>query len=141
PLEVYFCQGCALVQLLDVVEPEEIFGEYLYLASSSKALKNHYAALTASVAQRFGLQRGDVVVDIGCNDGILLSGYPVEGLVRVGVEPSKVAAYAEAAGFKVERAFFGPEVARQIAAKYGAAKVVTATNVFPHVDNISRFTE
>jgi hypothetical protein len=139
PLDVYFCETCCLVQLLDVVSAEEIFGDYLYLASTSKALKKHYADVVSGVAERFGLKAGDVVVDIGCNDGILLSGYPVEGLVRVGVEPSKVADYAEAAGFQVVRAFFGPEAAKTIAARYGKAKVVTATNVFAHVDDIGGF--
>jgi hypothetical protein len=113
----------------------------LYLSSTSKALKNHYAGLAAQVTRRFGLQPGHVVVDIGCNDGVLLSGYSLEGLVRVGVEPSKVADYAEAAGFKVVRGFFGPEVARRIVSTYGKAKVVTATNVFPHVDDIGTFTD
>ena len=141
PLEVYFCEDCFLVQLLEVVAAEEIFGDYLYLASTSKALKNHYAGLATEVTRRFGLQAGHVVVDIGCNDGVLLSGYSLEGLVRVGVEPSKVADYAEAAGFSVVRGFFGPEVARQIVSTWGKAKVVTATNVFPHVDDIGTFTD
>jgi hypothetical protein len=139
PLEAYVCESCYLVQLLDVVSAEEIFGDYLYLASTSKALKAHYAAVVADISSRFGLKRGDVVVDIGCNDGILLSGYPVEGLVRVGVEPSKVADYAEAAGFAVVRSFFGPDASRKIVHEYGKAKVVTATNVFAHVDDIGRF--
>src|ERR1700690_2134738 len=78
PLDVYFCESCFLVQLLDVVAPEEIFGDYLYLASTSKALKSHYAALASDVTKRFALQPGHVVVDIGCNDGVLLSGYPLE---------------------------------------------------------------
>jgi hypothetical protein len=141
PLEVYFCEECFLVQLLEVVAAEEIFGDYLYLASTSKALKNHYAALATDVTRRFDLQPGHVVTDIGCNDGVLLSGYSLEGLVRVGVEPSKVAHYAEAAGFSVVRGFFGPEVARRIVSTYGKAKVVTATNVFPHVDDIGTFTD
>jgi hypothetical protein len=139
PLDVYLCENCYLVQLLDVVSAKQIFGDYLYLASSSKALKAHYAQLVTDVAARIGLRAGDVVVDIGCNDGILLSGYPVEGLVRIGVEPSKVADYAEAAGFKVIRAFFGPDAARTIVEEFGQARVVTATNVFAHVDDIGRF--
>jgi hypothetical protein len=141
PLDVYFCDACNLVQLLDVVEAEEIFGDYLYLSSTSKALKNHYATLAGEVTKRQRLKAGDVVVDIGCNDGVLLSGYPLPDLMRVGVEPSKVADYAEAAGFKVVRSFFGPETAKQIADAHGKAKVVTATNVFPHVDDIGRFTD
>ncbi len=139
PLEVHVCETCYLVQLLDVVPAEEIFGDYLYLASSSKALKAHYAALVTGISSRHGLKSGDVVVDIGCNDGILLSGYPVEGLARVGVEPSKVADYAEAAGFHVVRSFFGPDAAEKIVRDHGKAKVVTATNVFAHVDDIGRF--
>ncbi|MBI5773172.1 MAG: methyltransferase domain-containing protein [Verrucomicrobia bacterium] len=141
PLEVYLCADCYLAQLIDVVAAEEIFGDYLYLSSTSKALKNHYAALASDVTARFGLKAGDVVVDIGCNDGVLLSGYSLPGLVPVGVEPSKVADYAEAAGFKVMRGFFGPDMARQIAGAYGKAKVVTATNVYPHVDDIGKFTD
>jgi hypothetical protein len=129
------------VQLLDVVAAEEIFGDYLYLSSTSKALKNHYAALATNVTNRFGLQAGDVAVDIGCNDGVLLSGYPLADLVRVGVEPSKVADHAEAAGFNVVRGFFGTETARRIVRAHGKARVVTATNVFPHVDDIGAFTD
>jgi hypothetical protein len=141
PLDVYWCAECHLVQLLDVVSAEEIFSDYLYLSSTSKALTNHYATLATEVSRRQNLQPGDAVVDIGCNDGVLLSGYPVGGLVRVGVEPSKVADYAERAGFKVFRAFFGPDTAQQIVASHGQARVVTATNVFPHVDDIGRFTD
>lgn len=141
PLDVYFCESCFLVQLLDVVAAEEIFGDYLYLASASKALKYHYVTLTADLTRRFHLQPGNVVVDIGCNDGVLLSGYPIEGLIRVGVEPSKVADYAEAAGFKVVRGFFGADAAKKICKTYGKAKVITATNVFPHVDDIGAFTD
>ncbi|MBI2885475.1 MAG: methyltransferase domain-containing protein [Candidatus Omnitrophica bacterium] len=141
PLDVYVCQDCWLTQLLDVVPPELIFDDYVYLASSSKALKTHYATLAAHATERFALRAGDVVADIGCNDGILLHGYALPGLVRVGVEPSKVAQHAVASGLDVVNAFFSPEAAQQIVGRFGAAKVVTATNVFAHVDDIGRFTD
>ena len=140
PLDVYLCETCFLVQLLDVVPAEEIFNDYVYLASSSKALKNHYAKLTETITQRFGLAPSDVVVDIGCNDGVLLSGYSMPGLVKVGVEPSKVAVIARESGFKIVNDFFGTAAGRKILDDYGKAKVVTATNVFPHVDDIGAFT-
>src|SRR5258706_415056 len=75
PLDVYFCESCYLVQLIDVVSGEKIFDEYLYLSSSSKALKNHYSDLAQLLTNRFKLRAGDLVIDIGCNDGILLNGY------------------------------------------------------------------
>lgn len=141
PLDLYRCRGCQLVQLLDVVPAESIFDDYVYLSSSSKALVQHYARLADSATSRFELKAGHVVVDIGCNDGILLNGYTLPGLVRVGVEPSKVADVASATGHTVFRGFFTPELAGRIAAAHGPARVVTATNVFAHVDAIGRFVD
>lgn len=141
PLDVYRCERCALVQLLDVVPAESIFDDYVYLSSTSKALVQHYGRLAEALTGRFGLKAGDVVVDIGCNDGVLLKGYTLPGLLRIGVEPSKVAELASAAGFTVFRGFFGPAVARDIVAKHGPARVVTATNVFAHVDAIGEFVD
>lgn len=141
PLEVYFCKNCYLVQLLHVLPAEIIFDDYVYLSSSSKALKNHYARLVESESARFSVKAGDLVVDIGCNDGILLNCYSIPNVVRVGVEPSKVAEIARASGLEVVKAFFTPKVARHIVDTFGTAKVVTATNVFPHVDNSGGFVE
>ena len=141
PLDVYFCQSCYLVQLLDVVPAETIFDDYVYLSSSSKALKNHYAGLAEYITERFGLNTDDIVVDIGCNDGILLHGYQLPGLNRIGVEPSKVVEIVRESGLKVVNEFFSPETARHIVDVHGAAKVITATNVFAHVDNIGNFVE
>jgi len=140
PLDVYFCEICYLVQLLDVVPKEIIFDEYLYLSSSSKALKKHYADLAQDVTKRFVLKAHDVVVDIGCNDGILLCGYRSD-LIRVGVEPSQVADVAIENGFAVEKDFFNQATSQKIVKKYGKAKIVTATNVFAHVDEIGKFVE
>ena len=141
PLDVYLCRQCYLVQLLDVVSAQAIFDEYLYLSSASKALVQHYGRLAQTLSARFGLTGGDVVVDIGCNDGALLQGYTVPQLVRVGVEPSQVAALAEQAGLHVVKKFFGPATAREITAAHGTARVVTATNVFAHVDSIGEFVD
>jgi hypothetical protein len=139
PLDVYFCETCFLVQLIDVVPGEYIFDDYAYLSSSSRALREHYSELSAILTKRFDLKSGDVVVDIGSNDGILLNGYTNAGLKRIGVEPSSVADIAIAAGFTVIKEFFSKKVSMQIVKKYGKAKIVTATNVFAHVDDITSF--
>ena len=141
PLDVYRCSGCALSQLLDVVPAEAIFDDYVYLSSTSKALVQHYGRLAETLTARFDLKASDLVVDIGCNDGVLLKGYTRPGLIRVGVEPSKVAEVAMAAGFTVLRGFFSPALAKQIVERHGCAKAVTATNVFAHVDAIGDFVD
>lgn len=140
PLDVYFCKNCSLVQLLDVVDKKTLFDDYLYISSTSSALKNHYSQLARLLTKRFKLKKGDSVVDIGCNDGILLEGYS-SNLVRVGVEPSKVAGLARSAGFEVEKSFFDQKTAKKIVKKHGTTKIATATNVFAHVDDIGSFVD
>lgn len=138
PLEMFVCGSCWLSQLRHVVPGAEIFDDYLYLSSTSKALVRHYGDLVRTLAVDRTLRPGDVVVDIGCNDGVLL-GQHDPALVRVGVEPSRVAEHARAAGLVVMQEFFGEETARRIVREHGRARVVTATNVFAHVDDITAF--
>ena len=165
PLEVWVCEDCFLVQLVDVVSREVLFGDYAYLASQSKALRRHYEALARSLAERFApppredsespsaaarasgggaplASNLDVLaVDIGCNDGVLLAGYAGTNVKPVGVEPSNVAEVSRAAGYDVEHRFFDMDCAHAIIARRGRARIVTATNVFPHVDDIGAFTD
>ena len=139
PLEMYVCKKCHLVQLLDVVSASDIFGEYHYTSSSSKALVNHFKKFTSSIVNELDLKDGDLVVDIGCNDGVTLESYPDIGLVKVGVEPSSVGQIAKNKKLDVISDFFSLNVAQDIVKKYGPSKVVTATNVFAHIDNMNDF--
>ena len=79
------------------------------------------------------------MVDIGCNDGVLLKGYPQGRFRLLGVEPSSVGKYAEEAGFEVLAAFFNEDTGLRILESHGGADIVTATNVFAHVDDIRSF--
>ena len=130
PLKVYFCNNCFLVQLLDVVSADNIFKEYVYLSSSSKALVNHFTKMTKSICKEYKVKPRDIVVDIGCNDGITLNTYPVKDLLKIGVEPSDVAGIAKKSGLNIINKFFNKNVTKEIIETFGRAKVVTATNVF-----------
>jgi SAM-dependent methyltransferase len=139
PLEVVVCEDCYLSQLNYVVSPHIIFDDYVYLSSSSKALVQHYASLAEKLTAEFKLKKDDLVVDIGCNDGILLHGYSLKGLKKVGVEPSSVAQIAIDSGLDVLKEFFNQKTAKEIIKSYGKAQVITTTNVFAHVDDIHEF--
>lgn len=140
PLDVYFCNTCWLVQLVDVVPPETLFGEYLYLTGASEPMRIHFANLAADLAQRFSLPPDSLIVDIGSNDGTFLLQVQNRGLRSLGVEPAaNVVGVAQARGVKTLHAFFDEEVARQIAREQGPAKVIVGTNVFAHANDLDEF--
>ncbi len=140
PLDVWFCDRCWLVQLVDVVPPGTLFGEYAYLTGASQPMRLHFAGLAADLVQRFRLPRESLVVDIGSNDGIFLEQAQGHGLRGLGVEPAaNVVAVAQERGVETLNAFFNMEVAKHIVREKGLAKVVVATNVFAHVHDLDGF--
>lgn len=139
PLEVFLCRDCGLSQLLDIVASEDIFDDYLYLSSTSGALRRQYGELVASALDRFAPAPGALMVDVGCNDGIMLKGYPEGRYKLLGIEPSSAGRYAEEAGFQVVSDFFDEGLGARLKDEHGGAAIVTATNVFAHVDDIRSF--
>ena len=87
PMVLVRCRECGLVQLRDSVHLDELFTEnYGYRSGLNATMARHLAGVVSSVAERVALQPGDIVLDIGCNDGTLLSNYP-DGVVKVGIDP------------------------------------------------------
>lgn len=137
PTELVRCAGCGLVQLTYAVDPEVLFPrEYPYQSGMTKVLRDNFAQLAAVVTERFGVNRVDLVIDIGSNDGTLLQYFRARGARVLGVEPTAIAAVAERNGVPTVNEFFNEDVARKILASHGKAKVVTAANVFAHVNNL-----
>lgn len=136
PLDVYFCGTCNLVQLLDVVAEEELFhGDYAYFSSASKPLVDHFRSYAEDLKKE-QIHEGDLVVDIGSNDGILLQNF-VENYRVLGIEPSaNVAEVARGKGVETTDGFFTVEMAKQLVATHGKAKVISANNVFAHIDDV-----
>lgn len=137
PLDLYVCQGCHHVQLLDVVSKETLFSHYLYFSTVSRTIPAHFAALAAEVAARHA-SRGDLVVELGSNDGVLLSAFEGTGLRALGVEPAtNVAEVARRRGVHTLNAFFTPETAGNIAKTLGKARVILGNNVIGHIDDLT----
>jgi SAM-dependent methyltransferase len=136
PLQLVFCRKCSLVQLAHVVDPEVLFSGYHYLTSGSPVLVDHFQREARDIVKRFGLGRGDLAVEIGSNDGILLSAIKDEVNV-LGVDPAETAALeAKKRGVETIVDFFGVRVAKDIVKKHGQAKVIFANNVIAHIDDL-----
>ncbi len=141
PLTVVFCTECGLSQLSCVVAPEILYqDDYPYESSTTRAGREHFRAFAAGVAGRFGLGKDDLVVDVGSNVGVLLQGFAEEGARVLGVDPAEnIAAIARASGIPTIPTFFGPGLCEEIRAEHGPAAVITASNVFAHVDDLDAF--
>jgi len=137
PLELTRCSSCSLVQLRHVVDPTLLFKNYLYVPSTSESMKRHFSSMAHDLAQYSTSEEHPLAVDIGSNDGLLLSFFQAKGLRVLGVEPAdNLAQEANAAGIPTIVDFFGEQTVREIIAKEGQADIITGTNVFAHIDDI-----
>lgn len=137
PLDVYFCRGCAHVQLLDVVDPRVLFEHYVYVSGTSPVFVRHFEEYANAALARFKPAADGLAVDIGSNDGTLLRFFKQAGMRVLGIDPARnIAEAATRAGIETWADFFSPATAEQIRAKRGGAAIVTANNVFAHADDL-----
>ena len=137
PAELFYCSNCHLVQLGLVVAKEILFpSSYPYTSSTTKVLRENFADLYDECERLNILVPGDMVVDIGSNDGNLLGNFSNDYKV-LGITPEQIGHQAIAKGIPTLIAYFSEEVVRQIINDYGKIKMITATNVFAHIDDVN----
>jgi hypothetical protein len=134
PLRLFRCTVCANCQLDYIVSGSEIYyPDYPYRAGITRELTDHLHAMASDLVPKLGLSPGSRVVDVGSNDGTLLSQFKKLGMKELGIEPTNINKFARQAGIETVQAFFTEAVARDVRQSYGAAKLMTATNVFAHM--------
>jgi len=138
PLDLYFCEGCYHVQLGHVVDPQTLYQKnYSYVSATSAHFVNHLKNYASEMIDRFGLQSGDLVADIGSNDGTCLSFFKEKGMNVVGVDPATdIAEKATKDGVETVADFFGYNLAVALRKKYGSAKYITSHNACAHIDDL-----
>jgi hypothetical protein len=142
PTSLLHCPKCELVQLGLAVDPVIIFPpEYPYTSGMTRILRDNFAELYAESSKLLGLGKDDLVVDIGSNDGTLISNFQKGGHRILGIEPTDVAKIASERGINTIQRYFSTEVAREVTTKYGAAKIVTAANCFAHIEDVHAIVE
>ena len=140
PLALYFCPGCGLVQLIDVIDPEVLFGHYVYVTGTSETMAEHSRVYAGTVAELLRLGSTDLVVEIASNDGSLLTWFRQRGSRVLGIEPARnIAELARARGIPTESIFFDEPQGKALRARHGPARAVLANNVLAHVDDPGGF--
>lgn len=141
PLRVNFCTTCTTVQIDYTVPKELMFEHYLYVSGTTRTLSKHFDESADRLTQRYHLNRNDLVVDIGSNDGTWLQFFKNKHLRILGIDGAKnIALIANGKGLETWPVFFNSDVAQKVVATKGKAKLVTAAGVFFHLEELHSVT-
>ncbi|MBZ2409390.1 methyltransferase domain-containing protein [Streptomyces albidoflavus] len=134
-LAVGLCEGCTMVQLMEEVPQDHMFHEdYPYFSSGSAYMREHFENLAKRLLATELAGDDPFVVELGCNDGVMLKVMAESGVRHLGVEPSGgVADVAAAKGVRVRKSFFDEATAGEIAAEDGRADAIYAANTLCHI--------
>jgi len=146
PLELVRCDttqnedGCGLVQLRHTVPGAILYRSYWYRSGVNQTMTRNLHQIAAQAEEMVGLSPGDLVIDIGCNDGTLLDGYQASDLRYLGFDPSDVSRYAIEKGYDVVRDFYSHEHIRQRHVDR-KARIITSIAMFYDLEYPCAFVE
>lgn len=142
PAELLVCERCTLAQLGLAVDQKILFPpEYPYTSGTTKILRDNFAELYRESRTFVPMTANDLAIDIGSNDGTLLSNFKNGGHRVLGIEPTLMANLANERGIPSMMCFFNRDAAAKAKAREGQARIVTATNVFAHIDAVHEIVE
>mgnify|MGYP003440098356 FL=1 len=138
PLQVMLCENCGLSQLSIVIPPEVLFSHYVYRSSISSVYVDHCREMAVELKDKYKLNEDSFIIDIAGNDCALLSQFrDVIGCQVVNVDPAEnLKPICDTKGIYMLCEFWSQEVAKKF---YRQADIITATNVFAHVDDVVGF--
>ncbi len=135
PIEILLCPKCLTANQRYNVSQLELFPEtYHYRARFTQDVLNGMSQLVDQICDVYGDIQDKKVIDIGCNDGSLLSFFKRKGAVTYGVEPTGAHKDAKSVD-RIWPDYFGEKLAHVIAAEAGEMDFITFTNVFAHIED------
>ncbi len=137
-MKIGFCNKSKMLQLVDQPSPEAMFhGNYAFFSSTSNYMQKHFEKFAKDVLSSKYFKSSSFVIELGCNDGILLKHFSKSGIKHLGIEPSEnVAKLANESGIDTISEFFDEKLADEIINKYGHADIFMAANVMCHIPDI-----
>ena len=137
PLTIGHCKICKNVQVMEVINPKILWRNYTYISGQTKAIKNHFKHFAQKTIKKFKLDKNDLVIDIGSNDGSLLKFFKEKKINILGIDPaSNITKIANKNGIRTLTSLFNKKVTLKIKKNYKKAKIITAFNVFAHTENL-----
>jgi SAM-dependent methyltransferase len=143
PLVVHRCAECGLIQMLNVVDPVEIYtrGNYLYFSTDVPGLSVYFEEYADDIRNRFIKDKRNLIVEIACNDGILLEQLKDDAnILGVDAAPNAVLK-ALKKGIPAFPSLFNGNISKLIVKEYGKADILMANNCIAHVNDLNDFME
>ena len=139
-LTLGFCENCKMLQLLEITDLPTTYDEYLYRSSVTNALSAYYEQIARRLISEYALSQGDVVVDIGSNDGTFLSNFLKNGFKVLGVEPTKENANtAKMRGVHTFNEYFESQTVDRILREAGRPKLISINYTLANIPNLLAF--
>jgi SAM-dependent methyltransferase len=133
PYTLVYCTSCGLVQVLEDIDDHLLFGSYHYKSSSIPGVVRHFSGYASELSARYGASPVSVL-EVGCNDGVLLRRLP-SGWRLVGVDPSDVAARAGDRNYELVNEHFTSALAREMSSS-GLFDLIVSSNCIAHVSDM-----
>jgi len=142
PLELVLCNptegGCGLLQLKHTFNHDILYRRYWYRSGISTTMVRALNDIVDSAQQSVRLGSGDIVIDIGANDGTLLRRYKTEGLIKVGFEPSNLWELAKQDNTRILHDYFNFD-RFNLEFQGKKAKIITSIAMFYDLEDPNRF--
>ena len=137
-MNLYQCEKCGHAQLLDVVNPNILYGNYVYKSSSSPDLMTHFKLYSKFLADYGYLKKNIKILDIGSNDGLFLDFCKKQNAKTYGIDPAiEVSKLAKKNKHKIIVDYLNNNSVKKIKKTFSKSfKLITANNVFSHSDNL-----
>ena len=121
-----------------MLNPDFLWADFTFKTSRDEKLIKHFEDYVERVFNIKKINANDLIMDIGSNDGTLLKCFKDKGFNNVlGVDPaSEIVEQANKSGIKTIKGYFDLDLAKKIKSSNGNAKIITANNVFAHMDDL-----
>ena len=142
PVDLYMCADCGHVHQLDVVDSKSLWENYTYYSGDAKGMPEHFNQVAAKIIDEHKLPADALVIDIGSNDGSLLSPFKNAGYRVLGIDPAGgIARMATESGIETIPELMSLSLGENIRKERGEAHVVCMFNAFAHADNMGEIAE
>ena len=139
PLNTHVCLDCGLIQVPDNVPPG-FFRNYVYVPTGATTMFTHFAGFAEKMVRQFAPNPSDLIIDIGCNNGLFLGFCKEKGARVLGIDPAdNLTELPARKGIDIVGEYFSTATGKMVAQKYPGAAVITTTNTLNHIDDLHDF--